>query len=90
MLAYAHGRASFLKKVGLKGHKQAVDAFQKEASDGANAKLKAAAPKALPTILHIGLTLADHIQSTDCDEAISQSLNVRAFSVRGLRLEWTR
>jgi putative membrane protein len=41
---------AYISKVGLEGHKQAVDAFQKEISDGQNADLKQAAQKALPTI----------------------------------------
>ncbi len=41
---------AYITKVGVEGHKQAVDAFQKEISDGQNADLKAAAQKALPTI----------------------------------------
>lgn len=42
--------SAYIEKVGLKGHKEAMDAFQKEASNGSNAQLKAAAQKALPTI----------------------------------------
>jgi putative membrane protein len=48
-----HGKAfdtAYIQKVGLEGHKSAVDAFQQEASSGSNADLKAAAQKALPTI----------------------------------------
>jgi len=41
---------AYISKVGLEGHKQALDAFQKEISDGQNADLKKAAQKALPTI----------------------------------------
>lgn len=41
---------AYISKVGLAGHKQAVDAFQKEISDGQNADLMNAATKALPTI----------------------------------------
>jgi putative membrane protein len=41
---------AYIQKVGLEGHKQAVAAFEKEAADGQNAKLKEAAQKALPTI----------------------------------------
>jgi len=41
---------AYISKVGVEGHKQAVDAFQKEISDGQNADLKKAAQKALPTI----------------------------------------
>ena len=41
---------AYISKVGVEGHKQAIDAFQKEVSDGQNADLKKAAQKALPTI----------------------------------------
>jgi predicted outer membrane protein len=41
---------AYISKVGVEGHKQAIDAFQKEISDGQNADLKKAAQKALPTI----------------------------------------
>ncbi|WP_345817588.1 DUF4142 domain-containing protein (plasmid) [Paraburkholderia sp. PREW-6R] len=41
---------AYITKVGLEGHKQAIAAFEKEASDGQNADLKKAAQKALPTI----------------------------------------
>jgi putative membrane protein len=41
---------AYISKVGLQGHTQAVDAFQKEITDGQNADLKQAAQKALPTI----------------------------------------
>ncbi|WP_322101643.1 DUF4142 domain-containing protein [Paraburkholderia sp. J41] len=41
---------AYTQKVGLEGHKEAIQAFQKEISDGQNDKLKAAAQKALPTI----------------------------------------
>ena len=41
---------AYISKVGVEGHKEAVDAFQKEISDGQNADLKKAATKALPTI----------------------------------------
>lgn len=41
---------AYIGKVGVEGHKQAMDAFQKEVSDGQNADLKKAAQKALPTI----------------------------------------
>jgi putative membrane protein len=41
---------AYITKSGVEGHKQAVDAFQKEISDGQNADLKKAAQKALPTI----------------------------------------
>jgi putative membrane protein len=41
---------AYIGKVGVEGHRQALDAFQKEISDGQNADLKKAAQKALPTI----------------------------------------
>ncbi|MFM0050123.1 DUF4142 domain-containing protein [Caballeronia grimmiae] len=41
---------AYIQKVGVEGHKQAVEAFQKEAQEGQNADLKKAAQKALPTI----------------------------------------
>ncbi|PRX89435.1 putative outer membrane protein [Paraburkholderia sp. BL6669N2] len=41
---------AYIQKVGLEGHKAAVAAFEKEAEQGQNADLKAAAQKALPTI----------------------------------------
>ncbi|AXF06310.1 DUF4142 domain-containing protein [Paraburkholderia hospita] len=41
---------AYIQKVGLEGHKEAIAAFQKEASDGQDAKLKKAAQDALPTI----------------------------------------
>jgi predicted outer membrane protein len=41
---------AYIQKVGLEGHKEAIAAFEKEAADGQNAKLKEAAQKALPTI----------------------------------------
>ena len=41
---------AYISKVGVDGHKQALDAFRKEISDGQNADLKKAAQKALPTI----------------------------------------
>jgi putative membrane protein len=41
---------AYISKVGLEGHKKAIAAFEKEASDGQNADLKKAAQKALPTI----------------------------------------
>ena len=40
----------YMQKVGLEGHRQAVQAFQTEATNGQNADLKKAAQKALPTI----------------------------------------
>ncbi|MCC8404478.1 DUF4142 domain-containing protein [Paraburkholderia sp. MMS20-SJTN17] len=41
---------AYIQKVGLQGHKDAINAFKKEISDGQNADLKKAAQKALPTI----------------------------------------
>jgi predicted outer membrane protein len=41
---------AYIRKVGLEGHKQAIAAFQKEISEGQNAKLKKAAQDAMPTI----------------------------------------
>ncbi|CAN7782932.1 DUF4142 domain-containing protein [Paraburkholderia hospita] len=41
---------AYIQKVGLEGHKQAIAAFQKEISDGQDAKLKKAAQDAMPTI----------------------------------------
>jgi putative membrane protein len=41
---------AYISKVGLEGHKEALDAFQKEISDGQNADLKKAAQKAQPVI----------------------------------------
>lgn len=41
---------AYISKVGVEGHKQAVAAFEKEISDGQDAKLKKAAQDALPTI----------------------------------------
>ena len=41
---------AYISKVGVQGHKEAVAAFEKEASDGQNPKLKKAAQDALPTI----------------------------------------
>jgi predicted outer membrane protein len=41
---------AYISKVGVDGHKQALDAFQKEISDGQNADLKKVAQEALPTI----------------------------------------
>ncbi|WP_429838251.1 DUF4142 domain-containing protein [Burkholderia gladioli] len=43
---------AYIGKVGVEGHREAVDAFRKEAADGQVPKLKAAAQKALPTIEH--------------------------------------
>jgi putative membrane protein len=48
-----HGKAfdqAYIQKVGVQGHTEAVAAFQKEISDGQDAKLKKAAQDALPTI----------------------------------------
>ncbi|SAL02913.1 membrane protein [Caballeronia fortuita] len=48
-----HGKdfdTAYIQKVGVQGHQEAVQAFQKEAQEGQNAKLKQAAQKALPTI----------------------------------------
>ncbi|BAN23192.1 DUF4142 domain-containing protein [Caballeronia insecticola] len=48
-----HGKefdAAYIQKVGVQGHQEAVQVFQKEAQEGQNAKLKEAAQKALPTI----------------------------------------
>jgi putative membrane protein len=48
-----HGKAfdqAYIQKVGVQGHTEAVAAFQKEISDGQDAKLKKAATDALPTI----------------------------------------
>jgi predicted outer membrane protein len=41
---------AYTQKVGLEGHKQAIQAFQKEASAGQNESLRNAAQKALPTV----------------------------------------
>ena len=40
----------YVQKIGIEGHRQAVQAFEAEASSGQNADLKKAAQKALPTI----------------------------------------
>jgi len=40
----------YIQKVALEGHRQAVQAFETEASSGQNADLKKAAQKALPSI----------------------------------------
>lgn len=48
-----HGKdfdAAYIQKLGVQGHEEAVQVFQKEATEGQNAKLKQAAQKALPTI----------------------------------------
>jgi putative membrane protein len=48
-----HGKefdTAYIQKVGVQGHQEAVQVFQKEAQEGQNAKLKQAAQKALPTI----------------------------------------
>ncbi|BCF94822.1 conserved exported hypothetical protein [Paraburkholderia caribensis] len=41
---------AYIQKVGLEGHKQAISAFQKEITNGQDAKLKKAAQDAMPTI----------------------------------------
>ncbi|MCG5076053.1 DUF4142 domain-containing protein [Paraburkholderia tagetis] len=41
---------AYVQKMGLQGHKDALQAFHKEAADGQNDNLKKAAQKALPTI----------------------------------------
>jgi predicted outer membrane protein len=41
---------AYIRKVGLRGHEQALTAFRKEIADGQNAELKTVAQKALPTI----------------------------------------
>jgi hypothetical protein len=41
---------AYIQQIGLAGHKEALEAFNKEASDGVNRDLKEAARKALPTI----------------------------------------
>lgn len=41
---------AYAQKVGLEGHQQAIQAFQKEITDGQNDALKRAAQKGLPTI----------------------------------------
>jgi putative membrane protein len=43
---------AYIEKVGLQGHKEAIAAFQREATDGQVAQIKDAAAKALPTIQH--------------------------------------
>jgi len=48
-----HGKefdTAYIQKVGVQGHEEAVQVFQKEANEGQNAKLKQSAQKALPTI----------------------------------------
>ncbi|MDR5820261.1 DUF4142 domain-containing protein [Caballeronia sp. LZ043] len=48
-----HGKefdTAYIQKIGIQGHQEAVQVFQKEAAEGQNAKLKQAAQKALPTI----------------------------------------
>jgi predicted outer membrane protein len=52
-LSGLHGKefdTAYIQQVGLDGHQKALDAFQDEAQNGQNEKLKAAAQKALPTI----------------------------------------
>lgn len=41
---------AYISKVGLEGHKEAIEAFKKEISDGQNADLKKLAQKGLPVI----------------------------------------
>ena len=41
---------AYIATVGLQGHKEAIAAFQREATDGQVAQIKDAAAKALPTI----------------------------------------
>nr|WP_186139599.1 DUF4142 domain-containing protein [Burkholderia gladioli] len=43
---------AYIEKVGIEGHRSAVEAFRKEAADGQVPKLKEAAQKALPIIEH--------------------------------------
>ncbi|MBI0331795.1 DUF4142 domain-containing protein [Burkholderia plantarii] len=43
---------AYVEKVGLEGHRSAVEAFRKEASDGQVPQLKQAAQQALPIIEH--------------------------------------
>ncbi|MEK6346688.1 MAG: DUF4142 domain-containing protein [Burkholderia sp.] len=43
---------AYVQKVGVEGHRSAVEVFRQEASQGQVAALKAAAQKALPTIEH--------------------------------------
>lgn len=43
---------AYIRQVALEGHKKAVAAFSQEAEGGQDAKLKAAAQKALPIIQH--------------------------------------
>jgi len=43
---------AYIQKVGVEGHKKAIDAFTQEAQGGEVAKLKAAAAKSLPIIQH--------------------------------------
>ncbi|MDR5833974.1 DUF4142 domain-containing protein [Caballeronia sp. LZ034LL] len=48
-----HGKefdTAYIQKLGIQGHQEAVQVFQKEAAEGQNPKLKQAAQKALPTI----------------------------------------
>jgi len=44
--------SAYIQKVGLQGHKDALEAFHKEASDGQVPELKQAAQKGLPVIEH--------------------------------------
>lgn len=41
---------AYAQKVGVEGHKDAIQAFQREIADGQNADIKKAAQKALPTV----------------------------------------
>ena len=41
---------AYISKVGVKGHKEAIEAFKKEIADGQNADLKKLAQKGLPVI----------------------------------------
>ena len=48
-----HGKqfdTAYIQHMGVQGHQDAMQLFQKEAQEGQNAKLKQAAQKALPTI----------------------------------------
>lgn len=60
-----HGKAldqTYILKVGVQGHTKAVAAFQREISDGHDAKLKKAATEALPTIQKLS-QMAQHLAS---------------------------
>lgn len=43
---------AYVEQIALEAHQKAVDLFQKESESGADAQLKAAATRALPTIKH--------------------------------------